>query len=65
MKKFKDEIKKEIFNNSIILSYALSIIIIGIFQFFYKENATLIIGVALSTIILIIIDILVLMKLKF
>ena len=56
MKKFKDEIKKEIFNNSIILSYALSIIIIGIFQFFYKENATLIIGVALSTIILIIIE---------
>ena len=57
MEKYIREIKEEVYNNSILLSYALSIVIIGIFSFFYKENDTLIVGVAISTIILIIIQI--------
>ena len=57
MKKINSkEIKEEIFNNSMLLSYSISIIIIGIFSFFYKENNSLIIGIALSTLLLVIIQ---------
>ena len=57
MKKINNkEIKEEIFDNSMLLSYSISIIIIGIFSFFYKENNSLIIGIALSTLLLVIIQ---------
>ena len=43
------EIKEELMNNSIVLSFALCIIIIGIFSCFYKANDALLIGIALSS----------------
>ena len=36
--KYKEELKSELKNNSIVLSFALSIIVIGIFSIFYKNN---------------------------
>lgn len=50
------ETKEEIFNNSMLLSYSISILVIGVFAFFYKENSSLIIGIALSTLLLVIIQ---------
>ena len=48
-KEFKEELK----NNSIVLSFAVSIIIIGIFSIFYKnENNSLLIGIAISSLLL-------------
>ena len=46
------EIKEELMNNSIVLSFALCIIIIGIFSCFYKANDALLIGIALSSLLL-------------
>lgn len=48
-KEFKEELK----NNSIVLSFAVSIIIIGVFSIFYKnENNSLLIGIAISSLLL-------------
>ena len=49
---FIKEFKDELMNNSIVLSFALCIIIIGIFSLFFKADNTLLIGIALSTFIL-------------
>lgn len=53
---YKEELKEELKNNSIVLSFALSIIIIGIFSCFYSTNNTLLIGIAISSLILTIIQ---------
>lgn len=49
----KKEFKEELKNNSIVLSFAISIIIIGVFSIFYKnENNALLIGIAISSLLL-------------
>lgn len=53
---YKKEIKEELKNNSIVLSFAISIIIIGIITIFYKNSETLLIGIAISSILLTIIQ---------
>lgn len=50
------EIKEELMNNSIVLSFALCIIIIGIFSAFFKPNDALLIGIAISSLLLTIIQ---------
>lgn len=50
--KYREEIKEELKNNSIVLSFALSIIIIGIFSTFFKANNALLIGIAISSLLL-------------
>ena len=50
--KYKDELKEELKNNSIVLSFAFSIIIIGIFSIFYKNSSALLIGIAISSLML-------------
>ena len=52
----KDEIKEELKNNSIVLSFAVAIVIIGFFSIFYDAGTGLLIGVALSAILLSIIQ---------
>lgn len=52
----KDEIREELKNNSIVLSFAIAIIIIGIFSIFYNAGNGLLIGIALSTLLLTIIS---------
>jgi len=54
--KHKEEIKEELKNNSIVLSFAISIIIIGIFSIFYKNSNSLLIGIAISSLLLTIIQ---------
>lgn len=54
--KYKEEIKSELKNNSIVLSFALSIIVIGIFSIFYKNSTSLLIGIAVSSLLLTIIQ---------
>jgi len=49
---YKKEIESELSNNSIVLSFALSIIIIGIISIFYQTSNTLLIGIALSSLLL-------------
>lgn len=50
---YKDELNDELKNNSIVLSFAISIIIVGIISVFYKNNAnTLLIGIAISSFLL-------------
>lgn len=56
MKKYKDEIKEEFQNNSIVLSFALCIIVIGILSMFFKTSNTLLIGIAISSLLLTIIQ---------
>ena len=56
MKKYKDEIKEEFNNNSIVLSFALCIIVIGILSIFFKTSSTLLIGIAISSLLLTIIQ---------
>ncbi len=53
---YKEEIREEIRNNSILLSFALAIIIIGIISVFYKNSDTLLIGIAVSSLLLTIIQ---------
>lgn len=53
---FRKELKEELMNNSIVLSFGICIIIIGIFSMFYKSDNTLLIGIALSTLLLSIIQ---------
>lgn len=52
----KNEIRDELKNNSIVLSFAVAIVIIGIFSIFYNAGTGLLIGVALSSILLTIIQ---------
>jgi len=49
---YKEELKEELKNNSIVLSFAFSIIIIGIISIFYQNNSTLLIGIAISSLLL-------------
>ena len=50
---YKDELNDELTNNSIVLSFAISIIIVGIISVFYKNNTnTLLIGIAISSFLL-------------
>lgn len=49
---YEEEIKEELRNNSIVLSFAISIIIIGFFSVFYKNNNALLIGIAISSLLL-------------
>ena len=56
MKKYKEEIKEEFQNNSIVLSFALCIIVIGILSMFFKTSNTLLIGIAISSLLLTIIQ---------
>lgn len=50
---YKDELNDELKNNSIVLSFAVSIIIVGIISVFYKNNTnTLLIGIAISSFLL-------------
>ena len=51
----RKEIKEELKNNSIVLSFAIVIVIIGIFSIFYDPGNGLLIGIALSTLLLTII----------
>ena len=53
---YNEEIKEELKNNSIVLSFAISIIIIGFISIFYKNNHTLLIGIAISSLLLTIIQ---------
>ena len=48
----KKELKEELKNNSIVLSFAISIIIIGIFSIFYQNSNALLIGIAISSLLL-------------
>ena len=56
MRKYKEEIKEEFKNNSIVLSFALCIIVIGILSIFFKTGSTLLIGIAISGLLLTIIQ---------
>lgn len=49
-------IREELMNNSIVLSFGICVIIIGIFSMFYKSDNTLLVGIALSTLLLSIIQ---------
>ena len=53
---FKKELREELMNNSIVLSFGICIIIIGVFSMFYPSDNTLLIGIALSTLLLSIIQ---------
>ena len=53
---YKEEIEEELKNNSIVLSFALSIVIVGIISIFYKNSNTLLIGIAVSSLLLTIIQ---------
>lgn len=50
--KYDEAIRDELKNNSIVLSFAFSIIIIGLISVFYTNNNTLLIGIALSALLL-------------
>jgi len=52
LEEHRDEIRKELTNNSIVLSFAIAIIFIGIFSCFYDTGNGLLIGIALSTLLL-------------
>lgn len=54
--KYKEEIKQELMNNSITLSFALCIIIIGVFALAFKTNNIFLVGIALSALSLSIIQ---------
>ena len=56
MEEHKEEIREELRNNSIVLSFAIAIVIIGIFSIFYNAGNGLLIGIALSTLLLTIIQ---------
>jgi hypothetical protein len=49
---YKNEIRDELKNNSIVLSFALSIIVVGIFSVFYQNSTSLLIGIAISSLLL-------------
>ena len=48
----REELKEELKNNSIVLSFAISIIIVGFISIFYKNNHSLLIGIAISSLLL-------------
>ena len=50
--KHKEEVKEELKNNSIVLSFAFSIIIVGILSIFYRNSNALLIGIAISSLLL-------------
>ena len=52
----KEEIKAELTNNSIVLSFAIAIVIVGFFSIFYDTGNGLLIGIAISTFLLTIIQ---------
>ena len=52
MEEHREEIQEELKNNSIVLSFAVAIIIVGIFSIFYDSGNGLLIGIALSTLLL-------------
>ena len=56
MKKYMEEIKEELNNNSIVLSFALCIIVIGVLSIFFKTSSTLLIGIAISSLLLTVIQ---------
>ena len=49
---YKEELQEELRNNSIVLSFAISIIIIGIISIFYHNNSTFLVGRAISSLLL-------------
>lgn len=51
-KTYKEAIRDELKNNSIVLSFAFSIVIIGIISVFYTNNNSLLIGIAISSLLL-------------
>ena len=53
---YQKELKEELKNNSIVLSFAISIFFVGIFSIFYSTNNTLLIGIAISSLLLTIIQ---------
>lgn len=53
---YKKEIENEFKNNGVVLSFAFSIIIIGIISIFYQNSKTLLIGIAISSFLLTIIQ---------
>ena len=52
METYRDEIREELKNNSIVLSFAIAIVIIGFFSCFYNAGNGLLIGIAISTLLL-------------
>lgn len=52
MEEHREEIKRELTNNSIVLSFAFAIIVIGFISCFYETGNGLLIGIALSTLLL-------------
>lgn len=56
MEEYKSEIKDELMNNSIVLSFAVAIVVIGFFSIFYDCGNGLLIGIAISTLLLTIIQ---------
>lgn len=56
MEEYNAEIKEELKNNSIVLSFAITIVIIGFFSIFYDCGNGLLIGIAISTLLLTIIQ---------
>ena len=53
---YKEELKEELKNNSIVLSFAILIIIIGFISMFYENNHSLLIGIAISSLLLTVIQ---------
>ena len=49
---YKEEIKQELKNNSIVLSFAIAIIFVGILSCFYNNSNSLLIGIAISALML-------------
>ena len=49
---YKEEISEELKNNSIVLSFAIAIVVVGIFSIFYHSGNGLLIGIAISTLLL-------------
>lgn len=49
---YKEEIRQELKNNSIVLSFAIAIIFVGILSCFYNNSNSLLIGIAISALML-------------
>ena len=56
MEEYREEINEELKNNSIVLSFAIAIFVIGVFSCFYDAGNGLLIGISIATLLLTIIQ---------
>ncbi len=56
MQEYREEIQRELKNNSIVLSFAIAILLIGFFSCFYDTGNGLLIGISIATFLLTIIQ---------